>query len=112
MNSKSTQERSTYLVAGDGPGELSAVVPPALLEEPLVAAGAVAVVVALRLGDEVVVQNLEPWSMNVLGLDMKLFPLSISFPRESLTLNSIAAKNRTCTRIYYGTISCAAFRVQ
>ena len=71
LNSKSTHERS-YLVAGDGPRELSAVVSPALLEEPLVAAGAVAVVVALRLGDEVVVQNLEPWSMNDLGLDMNL----------------------------------------
>ena len=52
---------STDLVAGERPLEVAAVVSPALLEEPLVAAGAVAVVVALRLGDEVVVQNLETW---------------------------------------------------
>ena len=49
----------TNLVTGKRPFEVAAVVSPALLEEPVIASGAVAIVVALGQRDEIVVQNLE-----------------------------------------------------
>ena len=59
---------STDLVACEGPLEVAAVVSAALLEEPLVASGAVAVVVALGHRDEVVVQNLKYDIFNIQGV--------------------------------------------
>ena len=60
-NAKNAKSGSSFsdLVAGERPLEVAAVVPLALLLEPLVAAGAVAVVVALGHGDEIVVKNLK-----------------------------------------------------